>query len=194
MSQAFHVPAGLYARLPGTCFPPQADRVLSLHRAFFSCCGRTPHSKSRKFDAERHLRSLPIEITCTLCATGCATGSFTSGCSTLLFSLLAGIRRGRSAVLQSRVRKSSPASPLPRRTRWKDRGKLRAIGARVASIQFAAQPRRTWRSIAEADRPRHATGDSVAAKLAIAAQVAGFKHLRQAVLESPACQRFAPAC
>lgn len=42
MSQAFHVPAGLYARLPGTCFPPQVDRELPLHQAFFSCCGRTP--------------------------------------------------------------------------------------------------------------------------------------------------------
>lgn len=100
MSQAFHVPAGLYARLPGTCFPPQADRVLSLQRGFFSCCGRTPHSKLLKFGAEWCLRSLPIDITRAMWVTGGVTGSFASGCSMLIFSLQAEIRRGRSAVLQ----------------------------------------------------------------------------------------------
>lgn len=141
MSQAFHVPAGLYARLPGTCFPPQACSVLPLHQAFFSCCGRIPHSKSRKLGAEWCLRSLPIDITRTMWVTGCVTDRLASSCFALFFLLQAETGCDQIAVLQFRVRKTSPASPWLRRLRGKASLERNAIGTRVASIQFAARRR-----------------------------------------------------
>lgn len=68
-----------------------------------------------------------------------------------------------------------------------DEGNLRTrpggLKGTASIISPAAQPRRTWRSIAHTDRSRHAAGISTAAKLATAPQVAGFEHLRRAGFE-----------